>query len=269
MEITDKIRQAGNRGTFYPSTCGEIENYITVFNKNLGDFSQNKFYNKKPKAIISPHAGYVYSGFTANMAHRILANGKPETIVVIGPSHHVYIEGVSAAFTEYYETPCGMIETDLKLLKKLNSRFDFEYNKTAHYKEHSTETQMPFIAHYNPQASVIELVYGRTGYGFVSEIIEEVLNYENTAVVISSDLSHFYPLSTAEKLDAVCIEGVKSKRVDFLEKGCEACGITGIEAMIEAANKLNLESGILDYRTSADASGDTSRVVGYMSAIFW
>ena len=269
MEMKRKIRDAGNRGAFYPATCEEINKYINIFNDEIHRISGKELLSIKPRAIISPHAGYIYSGFTANAAHKTLANSRPKTIVVIGPSHHVFIEGISAAFTDYFETPCGMIETDQELLKKLDTQFGFEFNEMAHYKEHSTETQMPFIAHYNPQASVVELIYGRTGHQQVAEIIEEVLKQKDTAVVISSDLSHFYDLHTAAELDAICIEAVKTKDTGLFDKGCEACGITGIKAMVETAVKKDLQTGILDYRTSADTSGDTSSVVGYMSAVIW
>ena len=264
----EKIRKAGNRGAFYPYECTDIEKYINVFNREVDKVLEGKK-DIKPKAIISPHAGYVYSGFTANAAHKILSNSKPETIVVIGPSHHVYFEGVSIAPTQYYETPCGNLETDLTLSEELITRFNLGYSETAHYKEHSTETQMPFIAHYNPQAKIIELIYGKTDYREVVEIINFLLSNKNIAIVISSDLSHFYPLSTAEKLDSICIEAVAKKDLNILHSGCEACGIVGIEAMISVAASKNLKSTIIDYRTSADASGDTSRVVGYLSAAFY
>ncbi len=264
----EKIRKAGNRGAFYPHECAGIEKYINIFNKNVDKVLEGKE-GIKPVAIISPHAGYVYSGFTANAAHKLLSNSKPETVVVIGPSHYVYFEGVSIARTRYYETPCGNLETDLILAEELINEFSLGYSGYAHFKEHSTETQMPFIAHYNPQAKIIELIYGKTNYYEVAGIINFLLSKKDVAIVISSDLSHFYPLSTAEKLDSVCIEAVAKKDLNILHSGCEACGITGIEAMISAALSNNLKSTIIDYRTSADASGDTSRVVGYLSAAFY
>jgi AmmeMemoRadiSam system protein B len=266
---TKKIREAGNRGAFYPSSCTEIESFINIFTKNIGKIQGEKFLNIIPRAVISPHAGYVYSGFTANAAHKTLANSKPKTVVVVGPSHHVYFEGVSAAFTEYYETPCGFIETDMELLKELNSKFELDFVELAHYKEHSTETQMPFIANYNPQASVVELIYGKTDYEYLAFIIDEVLKDENNSLVISSDLSHFYSLETAEKHDNVCISAVKNRNLQLFDAGCEACGIIGIKALMKNVVDKNMNTAIIDYRTSAEASGDTSSVVGYMSAAIW
>ncbi len=270
MELTwENIREAGNSGMFYPATSVEIERFISVFNKELHEIKGKEFLNIKPRAIISPHAGYVYSGFTANAAHKTLANAKPECIVVIGPSHYVYFRGVSAAFVNYYETPFGNLEVDKVFLEKLHKRFGFQFNKTAHYKEHSTETQMPFIAYYNPQAKIIELVYGDTGENLIAAIIKEVLKNKECAVVISSDLSHFHTLTTAERLDGICIKAFENKNMDLYGAGCEACGISGIKAVTKVALESGFDTALLDYRTSADASNDTSRVVGYMSGVVW
>ncbi len=270
MELTwQKLREAGNSGMFYPADGNEIEKFIGIFNKNISIIRGKDFLNVKPRAVISPHAGYVYSGFTANTAHKTLSNSKPGCIVVIGPSHHVYFRGVSAAFTQYYETPFGNLETDTVFLEKLHKKFRFSFNEAAHYKEHSTETQMPFIAHYNPQAKIIELIYGDTDFNLIAEIITEVLNNEKCAVVISSDLSHFHPQTTARQLDTVCIKAFENKEIRMFDEGCEACGITGVKALTKVAEKQELNTALLDYRTSADTSGDTSSVVGYMSGVVW
>jgi len=228
-----------------------------------------QFLSIKPKAIIVPHAGYIYSGFTANAAHRALANTKPKRVIVIGPSHYVFLKGISAAFTNKYETPCGYLETDTAYLDELNKRFHFIYSEKAHYKEHSTETQMPFIKHYNPQTKIIELIYGEVAREELAEVISYVLSDKDTAVVISTDLSHFYPLDKANSLDAFCLEAIKKKDISILSKGCQACGITGLKALLDVASRLQLQTAILDYSTSASSSGDVGSVVGYASAVLW
>jgi len=263
------IRKAGNAGAFYPATCNEIEGMIGQFNDTLERaVSDRSILEKASRAIIAPHAGYVYSGFTANIVHRILGNAHPERVVVIGPSHHVYFRGISVATQERYETPCGAREIDTEFSQKLAEEYGLLFEPEAHRLEHSTETQMPFITHYAPQARIVELIYGQINYQQLVSIIESVLNDPRNAVVISSDLSHFYTLSEAEKLDAICMEGVDRLDVELLDQGCEACGILGIKAMVEVARRLGWRSTLLDYRTSADASGDTQRVVGYLSAMF-
>ncbi len=262
-----KIRVAKNAGSFYPDNPQEIKKLIDMFNSivDKNSYFSNKL-SIKPKAIISPHAGYIYSGYTANIAHRVLANKKVKRVVVIGPSHHVYFKGVSGSFYQTYQTPFKDLEIDLDYLYVMNKNFKIVFANTAHYLEHSTETQMPFIAHYQPDVKVIELIYGDVDYKELSKIILWLLEDELTSVVISSDLSHFYDNQKAKTLDSICISGVEKLDNNILDMGCEACGILGIKGVVKSAKELRLKSQILDYRTSGDVTGDESRVVGYMSA---
>ncbi len=261
-------RVASVAGAFYPAECGQIETMIAQFNSILDHaLKQSDVLSIQPRAIIAPHAGYVYSGFTANIAHRVLGNTHPDTIVVIGPSHRVYLQGISGSFYDTYETPCGDLEVDKAYLEHLASLFEIAFVPEAHA-EHSTETQMPFIKHYNPQAKVVEMVYGDMDPAYLAKICEAILSNPKNAIVISSDLSHYYPLKKAEVLDTYCLKAVHDLDIDALYEGCEACGKIGIDAIIRTAKEMHLESRVLDYRTSADASGDESAVVGYMSAAF-
>ena len=261
-------RIAGNMGAFYPARCDEMEKMIAHWNGILDEALTDKsILDARPRAIIAPHAGYVYSGFTADIAHRILGNAHPKRVVVIGPSHHVYFEGVSVALSDEYQSPCGPVALDRTYSEALAREFGLIHVPEAHQKEHSTETQIPFIRHYEPKAKVVELIYGKIDYSALVPIIEKILANPDNAVVISSDLSHFYTLEQAKQLDSVCLAGVAEEDIALLDKGCEACGILGIKAMIAVAKKHGWKTRLLDYRTSADASGDTQRVVSYMSAI--
>jgi len=264
------IRKAGNCGTFYPCDIKELDSLIDIFNKALSVAPEAQENLKiVPRAIISPHAGYIYSGFSANYAHRVLANAKSKRVVVIGPSHHVYFEGVSASRFEFYETPYRNLEIDLEYLNIMSKVFNLKFVKEAHYLEHSTETQMPFIAKYQPNVKVIELIYGKVDYNEVAKIIKWLLEDKLTSVVISTDLSHFHDLQKAQMLDSICLEGIAKLDINILDIGCEACGIIGVKGIIKAARELGLKSKILDYRTSADVTKDTSNVVGYASAVFY
>ncbi len=264
-------REAGNRGSFYPYDCMETERMIELFSKKAEEVISDKDApDIVPRAIISPHAGYIYSGFTANIAHRILANAEPKRVVVVGPSHHVYFEGISGSDMESFETPCGDIPIDREYLYGLSSRHELLFVPEAHKLEHSTETQMPFIRHYCSDAKVVELIYGgRYDYRKLSALLSDILADPDSAIVISSDLSHFYDLKKAESLDRICLSGVAQMDTEILDRGCEACGIIGIKAIIKTARDQGYRTQILDYRTSADASGDESRVVGYMSAAIY
>jgi AmmeMemoRadiSam system protein B len=127
---------------------------------------------------------------------------------------------------------------------------------------------MPLIKHYMPDLSVVELVYGKEEPAHLAKIVEKLLDDPHTAVVISTDLSHYYDIKKAERLDSICLDAVAKLDPARLHQGCEACGKIGVEAMLMSAKHLGLKSHILDYRTSADASGDTSQVVGYASVVF-
>lgn len=256
-------------GSFYPADKQSILKMIDHFNTTLKSHpdSLERFNSLSGSAVIVPHAGWVYSGFTANIAFRVLSNITPKTIVVIGPSHRVGFDGVSISNADSYQTPLGDLAIDRALVNDLMGRFSISHYPQAHH-EHSTEVQMPFIKHYLPEAKVVELVYAYAEPSLIEPIISYVLGMDDTAVVISTDLSHYYSLSEANTLDSICLDAIRNENVRTLHEGCEACGMIGVEAMLNAAKKRELKAVLLDYRTSADASGDNQRVVGYASALF-
>jgi AmmeMemoRadiSam system protein B len=264
------IRKASVQGLFYPKECAKVKTYLKEFNHTFDTINiPPEIKSIIPRAVIVPHAGYIYSGFTANFAYRFLKQSRAKRIIVIGPSHHHYFKGISGSYYETYETPCGQPEIDSAYLFALAKQFDIGSEPKAHEKEHSTEVQLPFIQHYFPKTKVIELIYGDVSPKILANLITALLNNKDNAVVISSDLSHFYNLKKANLLDKYCLKGVERLDINELDKGCEACGLTGIQAMILAAKHLKLSSKLLDYRTSTNVSHDTNSVVGYMSAMFY
>ncbi|MBA1419437.1 MAG: AmmeMemoRadiSam system protein B [Epsilonproteobacteria bacterium] len=252
-------RETAVAGQFYPASANEIETTLKKYNQVLDGYLQThkEMASLKPKAVIVPHAGYVYSGFTANVAYKLLSHSDFKHIVVIGPSHRVYLKGTSVAMYDSYATPLGPLKVDTSLIQTLKEKFALNFVPEAHH-EHSTEVQMPFIKHYFPNVGVIELVYGDEKPENLAKIIEYLLKDPQTAVVISTDLSHFYDIHKANQLDSICIDAITQLDANVLNKGCEACGKLGVEAMILAAKAQSLQPKLLDYRTSADASGDKS-----------
>lgn len=263
------IRSMSVAGSFYPDEFDEITQMIDHFNATLESHPDvlEHFDSLAGRAVIVPHAGWVYSGFTANIAFRIVARSRPRTVIVIGPSHRVGFEGISIADMDTYQTPLGNLAIDCDLVHALQDKFSLPCFEQAHH-EHSTEVQMPFIKYYMNDVEVVELVYAYAQAGQIEPIIEYVLNMKDTAVVISSDLSHYYSLENANQLDSICLEAIRNVDVQELHQGCEACGMIGVEAMLGCAKERNMNATVLDYRTSADASGDRSRVVGYASVLF-
>lgn len=252
-------------GAFYPARSVEIERYFEHFCEVYDENFQLPIV--KTRAVIVPHAGYIYSGYTANSAYRVLQNSGIKNILVIGPSHRVGFHGASLGDYNSYETPFGKINNSEVLRKKLQEKFKLPFLPQAHA-EHSTEVQFPFIKYYLEECEIVELVYSSERAEAISEIIDFVLSLDDCGVIISTDLSHFHTLEKANNLDNICLNAIENLDVGLLGEGCEACGMIGVEAMIRSAKKLGLNSHILDYRTSADSSGDESRVVGYVSAYF-
>ena len=257
-----RIRKAVVSGSFYPQKKEEILKYINHFNS----IKTNAETFEDIKAIIVPHAGYIYSGFTANLAYRLASKKQIKRVVVIGPSHRVYLKAASVALYDEYETPLGNLKIDKEFSKNLIDKYDFlEFNEECEF-EHSTETQVPFIKHYFENVQLVEIVYGQIDYMDLSKVIDEVLTDADNLVVISTDLSHFYTLEEANKKDNICLEAIDKKDLKLFDY-CEACGKVGVEAIINWTIKNNYETKILNYCTSADVTKDKSRVVGYTSAL--
>jgi AmmeMemoRadiSam system protein B len=261
------IRQMSVVGSFYSSSCEDIKKQFNNFDQILKNLNFDLDIHFIPKAIISPHAGYVYSGFTANIAYSLLKDIKPKRVIVIGPSHKVNFNGGSVALYEQYDTPCGAINIDLDYSKNLIQKFDFLGFLDQIHQEHSTEVQAPFIKYIFPNSSIVEIVYGNIDSENLSSVINELLKDEDNFIVISTDLSHFHNQQEAQSLDNICLKAIEKLDIDILNQGCEACGKTGVEAIIKSANLHNLNSKLLDYRTSADITKDNTNVVGYTSAV--
>jgi len=260
------MRNMANVG-FYPESCEEVEKLIKYFNTILDEEIKDKtIFNLSPKALIVPHAGWIYSGFTANFAYRMTQNFTEKRVILIGPSHKVAFEGASIFIHTKYQTPCKVLDIDTQYSMLLKEKFNLRYLSNAH-NEHSTEVQAPFIAHYIKNPKIVEIVYSSYPASKLSEIIDFLLEDEKNLIIISTDLSHYYSKSVAVSLDHNCIEAVYDLDVSKLKK-CEACGKIGLEAILLSADKKGLSSLIVDYRTSADITQDDTQVVGYMSAVF-
>ena len=262
------LRKTSVAGSFYPNSCDEIKRYINHFDSIIKDIDIKNI--PEAKAMISPHAGYVYSGFTANFAFSLISKELKKEIkrvIVIGPSHRVYIQGASIALYDEYETPCGNLKIDFDFSSSLKNKYDFlTFDEKAHH-EHSTETQMPFVKHYFDDVEVVEIVYGDVDFKEVSTLIDELLCDEDNFIIISTDLSHFYTLEEANKKDTICLNAIENLDISKFDSDGEACGMIGVKALINSAVKNSFRSKIVDYRTSFDASNDDSSVVGYISAL--
>lgn len=257
------LRKSAVAGQFYPNNEKEIVRYINHFNQSLHNVSTKI----KINALIVPHAGYIYSGFTANVAYFLAAHQTFKRIVVIGPSHRVFVHNASIARYDEYETPFGNITVDQIYAQQLQEQYSFlTFNDGAHH-EHSTETQAPFIKHYFPNAKIVEIVYGQQNPKELSGLVDYCIQDSDNLVVISTDLSHFYTQKEANYLDNICLEAIQDKNIQKLDEGCEACGMIGVKALLHSAIKKDLTVELLHYCTSFERTQDDSSVVGYCSFI--
>ncbi len=264
------IREPAVSNLFYPGNPDELKAMIKEF------LDKAPLYNIKPEALASPHAGYIYSGPVAAVGYKQFLNldrNKHYDILLIGPSHYVAFEGLSFGYYDFWETPLGEVPVNKKRIEefylKYMNKLPISLNQLPHVREHSLEVQVPFLQMVLNKFSLIPVVYGSIDY----RIVELVIDYfkddrDDTIVVISTDLSHYYPDHIAKNIDKYCNLAVETQNIRYLEK-CEACGMIGLKAIIEYAKQKGWKSKVLDYRTSGDTAGDRSAVVGYGSYIFY
>ncbi len=251
-------------GTFYPDTK---EKLLWMLSDFFGA-SKNKDI-KNIKAIITPHAGYVYSGqIAANAYKQIEDYSNIERIIIIGPSHNEYLTGFGLSRADEWQTPLENVEIDKEINDKLSSYDEFSFNDNALSEEHSLEVQIPFLQNIlKTPWKLTPIIAGsvsdeniKIAASHLAEIIDD-----KTLIVISTDLSHYNDKGTAKKLDQKCIDSINNLSFD---PECEACGEIGIKLLLEIAKQKNWKSEIIKYGDSGDITGDNSSVVGYVSAIF-
>lgn len=255
-------RKPAVEGSFYPSDFDEVTEMINSFdskiNVNVEDI-------QRPKILISPHAGLFFSGLTATYGYKLASKYKYDRIVIFAPSHRVYFDGMSGAMYENYFINGMKLAIDRKFTGLISEKFNLRFIEKAHAEEHSAEIQLPFVSHYFPGVKLSIFVYASFDSKKLSEIINYILNnHKETLIIISSDLSHFHSYDVCNKIDGNLIVGIKELDVLKISQN-EACGMVGITAAIESANKNNLTPKILDYRNSGDIIPDKNSAVGYVS----
>jgi AmmeMemoRadiSam system protein B len=268
------VRPPAVAGMFYDESPEDLRKSITGFLERV----KIPKLNDKVKAVVSPHAGYIYSGFTAAHAYKLIAGNKYDCVIVVGPSHREYFDGISIYPGEAYETPLGTIPIHKEIRAELlNEKKAIVASKAGHGAEHSIEVQLPFLQNVLGEFSLLPIIMGDQRSELCSvlaETLAQVVNDRNILLVASSDLSHFHPYNEAVKLDSYVIEELKNydsaKFVDDLEANkFEACGGGPIAAVMETAHFMGAKKAeILHYCNSGDITGDKRSVVGYLAAAF-
>jgi AmmeMemoRadiSam system protein B len=252
------VRQAAVAGTFYPadplSLSAEIDAMLEAARPEVGEV---------PKALIVPHAGYMYSGPIAASAYarlKVTAN-RISRVVLLGPSHRVALQGLALPGASAFATPLGTIALDMDAARTLLRLSQVQELPAAHRWEHSLEVQLPFLQTLFGDFKLVPLVVGDATAEQVAEALEVVWGGDETLIVISSDLSHYLPYETARRTDHATAEAIVKLRGPLSSD--EACGGIPVNGLLKAAKHHDLQPRLLDLRNSGDTAGDKSRVVGY------
>lgn len=267
-------RKPAVAGMFYPSDPDELK----TLTKTLLEISQPESHPQNIIGIVSPHAGYVYSGKTAAYAFNLLKNKNFKTVIIISPSHREYFYGTCIYEGDYYETPLGLAEVDKSMREKIIEGSSIIFSGTkGHKNEHAVEVQIPFLQSVLDEFKIVPVVMGDQSSEVVYETAKQIAAAadENTVMIASSDLSHFYSKSEADKLDSIIERRItefdyERLQADLENRRCEACGGGPIVAMMKAASIMNKNKSLILHRSdSGDTSGDNSEVVGYLSAVIY
>ncbi len=252
------IRQAAVAGYFYEADAGRLKQHVEQLLS--ADMTPPKTF---PKALIVPHAGYIYSGSTAAFAYRrLLADpDRVERVLLLGPAHRVYLKGMAIPSVDRFATPLGEVPLDRAALDLIAKLPGVQISDEAHREEHSLEVQLPFLQTVLNDFTLVPVVVGGADADQVATVIDALAADAHTLVVISSDLSHFLNYREAQQIDAATCEHILGKSTTL--RGEEACGARVINGLMASAQGRALEVSLLHACNSGDTAGAPNRVVGY------
>jgi AmmeMemoRadiSam system protein B len=266
------VRQAAVAGRFYPADPEQLGRQIdqlleeargAVDGAPYGPDGAPDRHAGGPRALIAPHAGYVYSGPTAAIAFDTLAQVRAgiRRVVVIGPSHFVPFAGVALPEATVFRTPFGDLEVDAEGAGALRELSQVVSSAEPHRREHAVEVELPFLQTVLGDFSIVPLVTGEATAAQIAEALEALWD-DDTLVVVSSDLSHFHDYDTARRLDAATARTIVTGDPQELVEG-SACGRLAIQGLKIAARRRGMDMSLLDLRNSGDTAGPRDEVVGY------
>ena len=261
-------RQPAVAGTFYPGARRElvatIDGFLRDASSRLPSRPHDAPSRPAPKAIIAPHAGYVYSGAVAASVYALLAPAREtiERVVLLGPSHRVYVRGLATTSADSFATPLGEIPIDRAARDAALRLPGVHVSDEAHAFEHSLEVHLPFLQQVLGRFTLVPFSVGDASTEVVSAVLEALWGGPETLIVVSSDLSHYEDYDTARTLDAATARAIES--LEPRELGPEsACGRVPVRGLLVAARHHGLEVERVDLRNSGDTAGSKDRVVGY------
>ncbi len=260
MSADATVRPAAVAGMFYPGNAPQLEAEVAELLDGIENFEPRLGY---PKALIVPHAGYVYSGPIAARAYDELAaaRGLIKRVVLIGPSHYVAGRGLALPECDAFETPLGRVRLDAEAIATLADLKQVVRSSAAHAQEHSLEVQLPFLQKVLGDFSLVPIAAGSALTEEVMQVIVRLWGGPETLFVISTDLSHYHSYDEAKRIDGATLKRIEALAVDLNYE--EACGATGLNGLLAVARSKGLSIRQLAACNSGDTAGGKDRVVGY------
>lgn len=258
------IRPAAVAGMFYPGNAEILAQDIDAMLAEAGSRAPGLV----PKALIVPHAGYIYSGPIAANAYALL---KPlahtiRRVILLGPTHRVAVRGLALPGTDAFATPLGTVNIDQDAVRMIAKLPQVTVSPQAHALEHSLEVHLPFLQTVLPDFTLLPLAVGMASAEEVAEVLEALWGGPETLIVVSSDLSHYLPYDAARTTDSNTAKSILCLEQTVTHQ--QACGGTPINGLVAAARHHGMTPHLIDLRNSGDTAGDRSRVVGYGAFAF-
>ncbi len=262
----NQVRQPAVAGSFYPMRQDALSRDVLGLLKTAGAGVERNA--AVPKALIVPHAGYIYSGSTAALAYARLApaHARITRVVLLGPVHRVAVRGIAVTNELAFATPLGTIEVDQPALATLATLRQVVSSPAAHAQEHSLEVQLPFLQLVLDEFTLVPLAVGDATPAEVAQVLDLVWGGPETLIVISSDLSHYRSYQAAQAMDQATTQSILDGTATLTHQ--QACGGTPINGLLLAARQHGLRPQLLGQCNSGDTAGDRARVVGYAAFAF-
>lgn len=264
MENTQSpvIREPAVAGLFYPADARQLMQEVQQL------LAGAEYHALTPKALVVPHAGYIYSGAIAATAYAALRSiaATVRRVILLGPTHRHAVRGLALPNADCFSTPLGYVAVDREAIQVISDLPQVTISEEAHALEHSLEVQLPFLQCILSKFSILPLAVGMASAEEVAEVLDKLWGGEDTLIVISSDLSHYLPYETAQQVDDATVQSILQLKQPIAHD--HACGGTPLSGLIVAARRHHLKPQLLDMRNSGDTAGSRDQVVGYAAIAF-
>ncbi len=252
------VRFPSVAGMFYPADPQELRAQVETF------LASAESTGATPKALVAPHAGYVYSGPIAASAYTLIRPRAEQIrkVVLLGPTHRVAVRGLVYSSASHFRTPLGDIPVDTGSLAAIADLPQVAESDRPFEGEHCLEVQLPFLQALLPNFSIVPLLVGLAEAEEVAEVLQRLWGDDETLIVISSDLSHYHPYEQARTLDTATSQAIERLDLESLS-GEMACGSYPLKGLLLEARRRHMQADVLDLRNSGDTAGPRNQVVGY------